>query len=185
MTEQELIQGCKANNPQAQRELFQRFNSRMMAVCVRYMDDRARAQDVLQEGFIKVFSHISSFKSEGSLEGWIRRIMVTTALKALRTHQELRLDDQSGDFEVHPDFDYALDKISEKELLKLIAQLPAGYRTVFNLYVLEGYAHQEIASALQIAESTSRSQLLKARLQLQKSIIAAQQMAEKTLLKGR
>ena len=183
MTDEELIAGCQNGKNVAQKELFQKFSGRMMAVCMRYMGDHDKAKDVLQDGFVKVFNGIGLFKSDGSLEGWIRRIMVNTALNQLRKHQDLRLDDYPESFELHADFDNSLNRLSEKELLNMISRLPNGYRMVFNLFVLEGFNHQEIAEKLQITESTSRTQLLKARNALQKMILKSNSIADYLLVK--
>lgn len=146
-----------------QRQLYERYASKMYAVCLRYARAHADAADMLQEGFIKVFSKIDQFQFQGSFEGWMRRIMVNTALRAYqrRYHEQ----EQSGleqlpEVSVSPD---AVDALSEAELLTLIGQLPEGYKLVFNLVAIEGYSHAEAAEMLGIQESTSRSQLTKAR----------------------
>ncbi len=135
----------------------------MYAVCLRYARTPADAPDILQEGFLKVFSKLEQFQFQGSFEGWIRRIMVNTAL---RTYQKQRFDNETSGYErlpevaVDPD---AISTLSEAELIGLIAKLPDGYRVVFNLVAIEGYSHAEVAETLGIQESTSRSQLTKAR----------------------
>jgi RNA polymerase sigma factor (sigma-70 family) len=172
MTEQDLIKSCLRNDRRAQRELYDRFAPAMYAICVRYTRKPENARDVLQDGFIKVFSGLKNFRSDGSFEGWMKRIFIHTAinhyhkLKSEATHITPESDyidpkDQSAN---------ALDKLSEKELLQLIAALPDGYRMVFNLFVIEGYSHDEIAELLNIKSSTSRSQLVKARMLLQQRI---------------
>lgn len=185
MKDEELIKGCKEGKAIAQRELFERYCARMMAVCLRYMGNKDAAQDVLQEGFIKVFQNINLFREEGSFEGWLRKIMVNTALKQLRKQRSIRLDDYPEAFELHPDFDEVLDKLAVEDLLQMVAGLPDGYRIVFNLSVLEGFSHQVIATELGISESTSRSQLYKARKQLQKLIIASQEIKMNILPTGK
>ena len=147
-----------------------------MTVCLRYACDQAEAEDILQESFIKVFSHIGQYRFEGSLEGWIRRIVVHTALRTLQK-KKIRF------MEIDEDLDLAqsvnadgLVGLSVEELLKLIGNLPDGYRLVFNLYVLEGYDHNEIAEMLKIKPATSRSQLLKARKVLQEKIETLQKL---------
>lgn len=148
---------------QSQKHLYERYAGKMYAVCLRYARSTADASDILQEGFVKVFTKMDQFNFQGSFEGWVRRIMVNTAL---RTYQRQRFDfEQSGyerlpDVPVDPD---ALATLSEKELLLLITKLPDGYRVVFNLVAIEGYSHAEAAELLGIQESTSRSQLTKAR----------------------
>ena len=141
-----------------------------MTVCLRYACDQAEAEDILQESFIKVFSNIGQYRFEGSLEGWIRRIVVTTALKILR-HKKIEFASIDEDLDIAQTMNVdVLTALGAGELLKLISGLPDGYRIVFNLYVLEGYDHNEIAQMLDITAATSRSQLLKARKLLQTQI---------------
>lgn len=141
----------------------------MMAVCFRYCKNRQEAEDVLQEGFIKVFKNIGKFQNLGSFEGWIRRIMVNTALEELRRRKNQLLTDDIDEIYVQPESNFKTeDKINEKDLVKLIQALPAGYQLVFNLNVIEGYTHKEIAEMLGINEGTSKSQLAKARAYIQR-----------------
>ena len=143
----------------------------MMSVCLRYADNREMAEDFLQDGFIKVFSSIRSYSYEGSFEGWMRRIFVNTALEALRKNDLLRNGVELNALEPQQEADYsAAEKISADELMELIAQLPPGFRTVFNMFAIEGYSHREIAETLNINESTSRSQYTRAKRLLQKWI---------------
>lgn len=142
-----------------------------MSVCLRYADNREMAEDFLQDGFIKVFSSIRSYSYEGSFEGWMRRIFVNTALEALRKNDLLRNGVELNALEPQQEADYsAVEKISADELMELIAQLPPGFRTVFNMFAIEGYSHREIAETLNINESTSRSQYTRAKRLLQKWI---------------
>ena len=179
MTEDELIRGCIKGEDSCQKEVFRRFASRMLGVCNRYARNSADAEDILQDAFIKVFNKIYQFKFEGSFEGWIRRIVVNTALKkySLRRYEkevsgyEIKDRDESG---MEPS---AYAHLTEKELLDLINHLPDGYRIIFNLYVIEGYQHDEIAEMLGIQSGTSRSQLVKARNMLQKQILQLQKVA--------
>lgn len=155
----------------------------MYAVCLRYARSSADAADILQEGFVKVFTKMDQFNFQGSFEGWVRRIMVNTAL---RTYQRQRFDFEQSGYERMPDMPVeadALASLSEKELLALIAKLPDGYRVVFNLVAIEGYSHAEAADMLGIQESTSRSQLTKARRWLidQLEIIENQNITYKTV----
>jgi RNA polymerase sigma factor (sigma-70 family) len=170
LTERELIEGCLKNNGKSQRRLFEEYAGKMMTVCRRYACDQTEAEDMLQEAFIKVFTNIGQYRFEGSLEGWIRRIVVHTALRILQK-KKVRFVEINEDLEsaqsVNAD---ALTTLSAEELLKLIGALPDGYRIVFNLYVLEGYDHNEIAAMLEIGAATSRSQLSKARKLLQTQI---------------
>lgn len=155
---------------QCQRVLYERFAGKMFAVCLRYARSREDAADILQEGFLKVYSKLGQFQFQGSFEGWIRRVMVNTALRA---YQKQRFDFEQTGYErlpespVDPD---ALSALSEAELMNLVRQLPDGYRAVFNLVAIEGYSHAEAAELLGIQESTSRSQLTKARRHLEAEI---------------
>ena len=143
----------------------------MFAVCLRYMGDRMPAEDILQDGFITLFSKLDSYSGEGSFEGWARKIFVNTALMSLRKIDALKL---SGDLEeagnLSSDISTQIQNIGYKEIMKIVMKLPDGYRTVFNMFVVEGFSHKEIAQALNISEVTSRSQLQRARMILQEKI---------------
>ena len=169
--EQEIIALCKEGNRSAQKILFERLSPKMLSICHRYMGNMDSAEDVLQEGFIVLFSKLDTYSGEGSFEGWARKIFVNTALMTLRKNDILK---QSTDidtaFGVSSSGESAVQKLSYQELLKMIAELPAGYRTVFNMFVIEGYSHKEISEALGISEATSRSQLQRARVMLQNKI---------------
>jgi len=170
VTEQEIIKGCIKKNAACQHLLFQQYAGKMMTVCLRYAGDQKEAEDILQESFIKIFDHLGQFRGDGPLEGWLRRIVVNTALKILqrkKIHFSILNDNDETTPAVAP---HVLDQMSADELLKLISRLPEGYRIVFNLYVLEGYDHNEIAAMLNINPGTSRSQLVKARRLLQQQI---------------
>lgn len=171
MNERKLIEACKNNDASAQKLLYETFARKMMSVCLRYADNREMAEDFLQDGFIKVFSSIRSYSYEGSFEGWMRRVFVNTALESLRKNDLLRNGVDLDSLDPQQEADYsAVDKISADELMELIAQLPPGFRTVFNMFAVEGYSHKEIAHALNITESTSRSQYTRAKKLLQKWI---------------
>ncbi len=169
--EQNIIALCKKGDRSAQKTLYDLLSPKMFAICHRYMGDKESAEDVLQEGFIVLFSKLDSYSGEGSFEGWARKIFVNTALMTLRKNDILK---QSADIEsafgVMSGNISAIQDISYQELLKIIAGLPAGYRTVFNMFVIEGYSHKEISEALGITEATSRSQLQRARVMLQNRI---------------
>ncbi|MFL1685084.1 MULTISPECIES: RNA polymerase sigma factor [Bacteroidales] len=171
MDEIQLIKGCKENKPKAQKELYETYARKMMAVCLRYTNDRESAQDLLQDGFIKVFTAIGTYSGNGSFEGWMRKIFVNTALEYLRKNDILRetVDIDSPDTLKEPDYS-ALEKISADELMELVRELPTGFRTVFNMFAIEGYSHKEIGEALGINESTSRSQFTRAKKLLQKKL---------------
>lgn len=179
MTEDELIRGCLIKDAFCQKEVFNRFAGRMLGVCNRYARNSADAEDILQDAFIKVFDKIYQFKSEGSFEGWIRRIVVNTALKKYSLR---RYEKEVPGYEVTDRDESILEPtayghLTEKDLLALVNNLPDGYRLIFNLYVIEGYQHDEIAAMLNIQPGTSRSQLVKARNMLQKQILQQQKVA--------
>lgn len=158
-----LVRGCIKRHPAAQRALYERFSSLMMGVCYRYARTRTDAEDILQEGFIRVFNNIDQYRSEGSLEGWVRRIMVTSAINFLNKNKYLQLN-----IDMEYAGDVAADGIDgyeahDSELMQLLHQLPPGYKAIVNLYAIEGYSHKEIGAMLNIAESTSRSQYARAR----------------------
>lgn len=167
MTDDELIDKCLQGNQRAQKALFEKFSRKMMSVCMRYVSDREQADDVLQDGFVKVFSHLNSFKREGSFEGWIRRTMINTSLDYIRKKQKLNLDVDisEADYLVGEE-ETSLGKMRVEELMAIIQEMPTGYRMVFNLYVIEGYTHQEIGEELGVTESTSKTQFRKARAYL-------------------
>ena len=171
-SDKELIERCLEFDPKAQEFLYKRFSRRMYGVCLRFARNTMEADDILQEGFIKVFSFLKDFRQEGSLEGWVRRTIVNTAINYYNSKQnewnETGIEKAQA---YHSDAEDALAKISANDLLNLIHELPEGYRMVFNLYVIEGYNHQEIAEMLHISENTSKSQLSRARMALQERLI--------------
>jgi len=151
--------------PSAQKQLYDCFAEQMLGVCYRYTKSVADAEDVLQDGFVKVFTHLHNYRNEGELGAWIRRIMVTTALNFLKKHRNYRLDlSFSSEDALHPVTENDAEvKMSAKELAELIRQLPTGYQTIFNLHAVEGYTHVEIGKLLGISEGTSRSQYSRSR----------------------
>lgn len=159
----ELIKGCISENRSCQQELFKRFAGRMMTLCIRYCGNREDAQDVLQEGFIRVFDHISEFRNQGAFEGWIRRIFVNASLAHLRKSHIKNENAALDELDAEPEDHSLIDHFAAQELIDLVAELPAGYRLVFNLFTIEGYSHKEIAELLQVTEATSRTQFFKAR----------------------
>jgi RNA polymerase sigma factor (sigma-70 family) len=167
MTDDELIDKCLQGDQRAQKALFEKFSRKMMSVCMRYAPDREQAEDVLQDGFVKVFNHLATFKREGSFEGWIRRTMVNTSLDNLRKKRADVIDADISEAEYLAGSDEkVVGKMRVEELMKLIQDMPPGYRTVFNMYAIEGYSHQEIADELGVTESTSKTQFRKARTYL-------------------
>lgn len=179
MTEEQLIRACIREDAASQKEVFMRYSSRMLGVCHRYARNTADAEDILQDAFIKVFNKIHQFKFEGSFEGWIRKIVVNTALKKyslMRYEKEVNGIEHIKEDE-NAEGPSAYSYLTQKDLLALINKLPDGYRVIFNLHVIEGYQHDEIAEMLGIQAGTSRSQLVKARNMLQKQIMELQKVA--------
>lgn len=166
-----IIDKCRKGDRSAQKKLYDYLAPKMFAVCLRYMGDRMPAEDILQDGFITLFSKLDSYSGEGSFEGWARKIFVNTALMSLRKTDALKL---SGDLEeagnLSSDISTQIQNIGYKEIMKIVMKLPDGYRIVFNMFVVEGFSHKEIAQALNISEVTSRSQLQRARMILQEKI---------------
>lgn len=168
----EIVKGCIRCNSAAQRQLYELFAPKMMAVCYRYAKDRDEAEDILQEGFIKVFQNLNKYENNGSLEGWIRRIIVNTAIDLIRKQKQMplvELDEHVGASGLESEGD-ALGSLGLEYLMQLIQDLPPGYRLVFNMYAVEGYSHAEIAAELGINESSSRSQYTRAKSMLKKRI---------------
>ncbi|MDY5357330.1 MAG: sigma-70 family RNA polymerase sigma factor [Candidatus Cryptobacteroides sp.] len=169
--DQHLIDSCKRGDRASQKVLYDSLAPKMFSICIRYIGDRTAAQDVLQDGFITLFSKLDSFKGEGSFEGWARRIFVTTALMELRKKDALKMSEELEVVRgVKAETVGQLENISYRELMSLVTSLPPGFRTVFNLYAIEGYSHKEISQMLEITETTSRTQLRRARLWLQDKI---------------
>lgn len=164
MTDEDLVNNCSKGEANAQKALYERFSRRMFGVCLRYTSSKEEAEDILQEGFVKVFQAIGHYRAFGPLENWIKKIVVNTALDHYRQKysriQETELFENSGE-PVEP-----LQHYHAQELLNIIQQLPAGYRTVFNLHAIEGFNHREIADMLNITEGTSKSQFARARTYL-------------------
>jgi RNA polymerase sigma factor (sigma-70 family) len=172
MTEEAILQGCLKNLATAQRELYNRYSPKMLAVCYRFAHNREDAEDMLQEGFIKVFSQMHTFQSKGAFEGWIRRIIVHTCINNLKKNKRFN---ESLDI-VHAHGVQVREEsvpsiVQAKQIVECIRILPIGYRTVLNLYAIEGYSHKEIADMLDIEESTSRSQYTRAKQMLEDILI--------------
>jgi len=170
-TETDLIQGCISGDRRMQELLYNRFSSKMYAVCLRYSGNADDAQDILQDGFVKIYKNLSRFRSEGSFEGWIRRIFVNTAIEHLRRKKYLRPIEEKEENTIPNKSVTVLDSLGEKDIMNLISQLSPGYRTVFNMYVVEGYTHKEVGDILGISEGTSKSQLARARMILQDLVV--------------
>jgi len=169
--EKDLIQACIRKERWAQKELYETYYSKMMGVCLRYSNNKEDALDILHEGFIKVFNHIAKYQPGTSLNAWIRRIMVNSAIDFYRKSIRRRTEDIETAFDISSNDADAISQCSEKEILAAVQQLSPAYRAVFNLYIIEGYSHREIAEQLEITESTSRSNLVKARTKLKAILI--------------
>lgn len=164
--ESRMIQGCLNEERWAQKELYESHYGKMMGICLRYANNSEDAKDILNEGFIKVFRYLHRYKIGTSLEGWIRRIMINTSIDYYRKELRHRTEDIENAYSAHSNEADAVSKYSAKEILSVIQKLPPSYRAVFNLYAIEGYSHKEVAEQLGISESTSRSNLVKARIKL-------------------
>lgn len=168
-----LVESCKKQDRRAQRMLYEKLAGKMFPLCLRYIGERERAKDVMHDGFITLFTKLPEYRGEGSFEGWARRIFVTTALMQLRRNDVLRNSEQIDgnipvrDIEVDP---LETAKMDADKLMELITSMPEGFRTVFNLFAIEGFSHKEIAERLGIGEGGSRSQLSRARIWLQEKI---------------
>lgn len=172
MTEEAMIQGCLRNEAVAQQELYHKYSPKMLTVCYRYAKSREDAEDMLQEGFIKVFMQIRQFQHKGALEGWIRKIMVHTCINSLKKNRKFT---ESVDL-IHASAVQIREEIipsiiQAKQVVECIRMLPLGYRTVLNLFAIEGYSHREIGDMLDIEESTSRSQYTRAKSMLEEILV--------------
>jgi len=169
LDEKELVNGCIRGDKRYQKMLYDLYGKKMYGVCLRYCNDKDIAKDVMQDAFVKILTNIGQFKFTGPLEAWIRRIMVNTSIQFYRSSislKEVELSEAHGEVR----YDETFSKLSKDEILKLIQNLAPGYRTVFNMYVIEGYSHAEIAEMMGINENTSKSQLSRARVILQEEI---------------
>lgn len=170
MTEKELILACRKQNRKAQKMLYERYSPAMFGVCRRYVKAREAAEDVLVEGFFKVLTKIGQYSGEGSFEGWIRRIIVNEALMHIRKNQKHKPTIEINNNLDRPTKITIQDEMQANDILGLMNKLPTGYRTVFNLYVIEGYKHREIADILDISINTSKSQLILAKKRMQELV---------------
>jgi len=172
--EYELVKHCKKGRRSAQLKMYNYFSQKMFGICLRYAKDYHSAEDILQEGFIKIYKNLNKFRGEGSFEGWVRRIFVNTAIehyrKSVNMYPLLEIDNTDRDV-ISTN---ALDMLAEQDIVDMIQTLSPGYRTVFNLYVIEGFPHKEIAKMLDISEGTSKSQLARARYLLQNKVEQSQ-----------
>jgi len=176
----ELVEGCRRKDAKAQKNLFERYSGKLYALCCRYIKEKMEAEDVLITAFTKILDRIDQYKGEGSFEGWMKRVVVNESLTYLRRNKNmyLEMDIEAADRE--PDFVKLESQMQAEDLMKMIEGLPSGYRIVFNLYAIDGYSHKEIAEQLGISENTSKSQLSRARVALQKSLLES----EKSLIQN-
>jgi RNA polymerase sigma factor (sigma-70 family) len=168
--EHDLINGCLLGDPRMQEALYRRFSGKMYAVCLRYAAKNEDAEDILQDGFVKVFKSLERYRGDGSFEGWMRRIFVNTAIEHYRKSHHMAAVSEHHETMLRDTGLNALDHLSAKDIMTLIQSLAPGYRQVFNLYVVEGYSHREIADMMGISEGTSKSQLARAKAILQEKI---------------
>jgi RNA polymerase sigma factor (sigma-70 family) len=171
MNELDLIKACIAKDPRAQRMLYDKHAGMLMAVCRRYCSSTEEAEDAFQEGFVKIYAKLSEYKYEGSFGGWLRRVMVNTVLDNMRKNKKHAFHDDVSEMPgIQSNSHSPLDDLSAKELMGVLEGLPDGYRVVFNMFAIEGYSHKEIAEQLNITESTSKSQFLRARGYMKKCL---------------
>lgn len=176
--ETEWIEGCKRQDSRAQESLYAQYSGKMYALCCRYVPSKMEAEDVLVVAFTKVFERIDQFKAEGSFEGWLRRIVVNESLTYLRRNKNMYLETEIEAVDKNPDFGQLENHLEADDLLRMVGELPTGYRMVFNLYAIDGYTHKEIAEQLEISENTSKSQLSRARVLLKKKLNALEKEVE-------
>jgi len=171
MTNEQLIKKCLEGNARAQKKLYEKFGPKLMGVCYRYATSSAEAQDLLQDGFIKIFEKLDNYSGMGSFEGWMRRIVVNTALDNIRKNKKFLLhsDIDSAEYKLQSN-DYIEERLAAQDLLNILQSIPLGYKTIFNLYAIEGYSHKEIAEQLSITISTSKSQYSRAKALLRGKI---------------
>ena len=177
-SEEQLVKACQKADPKAQKRVYEKYAPKMFAVCSRYLNNEMEAEDAMIEGFMKVFDKINAFKLEGSFEGWIRRIMVNEALMCLRSKKKEGFQVGYQEMGEEPEPHQLSSNLESEELMRLIGSLPTGFRTVFNLYAIEGYSHAEIAKKLNISEGTSKSQLSRARVILQQMVLKTDNINE-------
>ncbi|MCD4664913.1 MAG: RNA polymerase sigma factor [Bacteroidales bacterium] len=171
-TEEEIIEGCIKKKRKIQKALYQKYYKRMLGICLRYCTTKTEAEDIMLDGFMNIYSKIKLYNKKGSFEGWMKRVMINTAIDNFRKNKKHNYHSNIENFEEELVVNANLpEKLTEKEILKTIQLLPQGYKIVFNLFAIEGYSHQEIATMLGVTVNTSKTQLFKARKQLQKILI--------------
>ncbi|QCK14091.1 RNA polymerase sigma factor [Mangrovivirga cuniculi] len=178
---EQIVLDCKKQKRNAQKELYDRYSGRMHAICRRYISDSLEAEGVMVKGFMKIFEKIDQYEFQGSFEGWMRKIMVNEALMYLRKNKNMWPESDLNAASNVQDYNSLSNSLEAEDLLKLIDKLPQGYRTVFSLYAIDGFSHKEIAEKLNISENTSKSQLSRARSQLQKMLSYEEERINKNL----
>jgi len=189
ISDDKILEGCKAGKRNAYNSLYKRYSDIMLGICFRYCKNRQEAEDVLQEGFIKVFKNISHYRSEGSFEGWMKRIMINAAIDHYQKNLKHSYHDEFDKIREYESVNneeasfYRNVDVQQDQLMQMIQDLPDGYRIVFNMFAIEGYSHKDIARSLDISENTSKSQLLKARKALRSKLDKYITKQEKILVK--
>ncbi|MEI6508895.1 MAG: sigma-70 family RNA polymerase sigma factor [Bacteroidota bacterium] len=176
--EQELIKSCIEGEAKAQKKLYEKYSKTMFGMCLRYSNSFDDAKDILQEGFVKVFTKLNQFNSSGSFEGWMKRIFINQSLEHYRVNKNHQNHMDVEFANEHPHDDFTIERISREEILSILNKMSPGYRTVLNLFIIEGYSHAEIGEMLAISEGTSKSQLSRARVILQNEILKIQKIKQ-------
>lgn len=177
--ETDIINGCRQKKHRAQMALFDQYHPMLMGICVRYAKSNAEAEDILLMGLTRIFENIANYSGKGSFEGWMRKIMINVAIDNYRKNLKHYFHEDFADLTTEEiGFDYIPDSFSVSDIIRTIQELPDGYRIVFNLYAIEGYSHKEIAKRLNISESTSKTQLLKARRKLRRKLLLLEEITE-------
>jgi RNA polymerase sigma-70 factor (ECF subfamily) len=171
VSEPELIKGLQKGEGKAQKFVYEKYAGLMLGICLRYLKNQMDAEEVMLNGYVKIFQNVGQFQYKGSFEGWMKRVVINEALGFLRKKEPLHLAIEKDHIQL-PSEASAESDLAVEDLLNLLHELPAGYRTVFNMYAIEGYSHKEIAGMLEITEGTSKSQLSKARAMLQKRLVS-------------
>ena len=182
ITEEELIAKCKKENPKAQASLYEKYAKKMFAICLRYIKTPDEAEDTMINAFMKAFTNIRKFEGKGSFEGWLRKIMVNESLTYLRKNKSMYLEVEIEKADYEPDYNSLNTQLEAEDLMKMIGELPVGYRTVFNLYAIEGYSHKEIAEQLGVNINTSKSQLSRARALLQSQFTKSERLLNQKIV---
>lgn len=183
LSEESIIKGCLQKNQRAQRMLYEKFAPVMYPLCLRYVREISEAEDVMISGFMRAFDKMDTYSGKGSLSGWLRKIMINQALGHLRKNKTMYLEVDLEAANYQQQIAWSADHLEAEDLMKLVRQLPLGYRTVFNLYAIEGYSHKEIAEILEISENTSKSQLSRARGLLQRQILREEKPITSNVIK--